>query len=98
MLEYLHDAFRKDRGIVLEAVKNGFPLMDVMDAFKTDRDIVLEAVKNGFPLWDVMDPFKADRDIVLEAAKQNHNSLQYADSAFFLDPVVLASNPQFERQ
>ncbi len=61
----IDESFKKDREIVLAAVKqNGWALMYVDESFKKDREIVLAAVKqNGFAIIFADETLKADKTI-----------------------------------
>ena len=71
-LENAPEEIRRNRSIVLEALKNdGLALRFISTEFKNDREIVLEAVKSsGKALEYASDELKNDREIVLEAVKR----------------------------
>jgi len=75
------EALKKDREVVLEAVKvdqNGDVFRMIGDELKNDREIVLEGVRNyGYTLSFVTeDNLKNDKEIVLTAVKQIGSALR----------------------
>ncbi len=90
-LKYADESLRKDREVVLEAVKSdGYALEYVDKSFKKDREIVLELVKsNGSALEYTDESLRRDREIVLEAVKSNGWVLLYADKSFRKDREIV---------
>ncbi len=93
----INDSFKKDREMVLAAVKqNETTLHYVDESFKKDQEIVLVAVKRcGNMLHHVDESFKKDREIVLAAVKQQFRILQFIDESLKKDrEIVLAAVKQ----
>ncbi len=93
----IDESFKKDREIVLAAVKqDGSALYKADESFKKDRKIVLAAVKrDGSALYIADESLKKDREIVLAAVKQDGEALQYADESLRKDrEIVLAAVKQ----
>ena len=93
-LENLPDEFKKDKDVVLAAIKQGGSNIQYADeSLKKDKEIVLEAVKQeGYALEYAGESLKKDREIVLEAVKQYANALEYADESLKQDKeIVLAA-------
>ena len=80
-LEYAGPKLKKDREIVLAAVKQqGYALKYADPELKKDREIVLAAVKQNGTLLYYADPeLQKDREIVLAAVTQIGLALEYAD-------------------
>ncbi len=93
----IHESLKKDREIVLAAVKQeGLALKLVDETLKKDREIVLIAVQqNGWALQYADETLKKDREIVLVAVQQNGWALKYADETLKKDrEIVLAAVQQ----
>ena len=64
-LEKLPDKFKKDKEVVLAAVKkNGFTLEHVDNSLKKDREVVLAAVKRDAVLHLADKSFRKDKQII----------------------------------
>ncbi len=92
----IDESFKKDREIVLAAVKqDGYnALYKADESFKKDRKIVLAAVKqDGYnALYKADESFKKDRKIVLAAVKRDGSALYIADESLKKDrEIVLAA-------
>ncbi len=91
----IHESLKKDREIVLVAVKqHGWALEYADESLKQDREIVLAAVQqhDGSALEYADESLKQDREIVLAAVQQHCNALQFADGIFKKDrEIVLAA-------
>ena len=83
-LEYVAEQFKKDRDIVLIAVKSeGMNLQYAAEQFKKDREIFLEAIKTSV---NILHPyhhpegciFRDDEEIMLIALRQFGHALEYA--------------------
>ncbi len=87
----IHESLRKDRDIVLVAVKyDGLALYFADESFRKDRNIVLAAIqKNSWALQWVDESLKKDREIVLAAVNQNGLVLQWADRSFQKDREIV---------
>ena len=83
-LKYADKSLRKDRQIVLVAVKRHGGALEYADKiFRKDRAVVLTAVKNwGYALKYVHNSFKKDREIVLTAIKSK-SKMYLSPSPFF---------------
>ncbi len=93
----IHESFKKDREIVLAAVKQeGLALKLVDETLKKDREIVLVAVQqSGYALQYADETLKKDREIVLAAVQQDGWALEYADETLKKDrEIVLAAVQQ----
>ncbi len=95
----IDESFKKDREIVLAAVKqDGYnALYKADESFKKDRKIVLAAVKrDGSALYIADESLKKDREIVLAAVKKDGYALKYADESLRKDrEIVLAAVKQY---
>jgi predicted RNA-binding protein (virulence factor B family) len=99
-LQYADKSLKKDKSIVLAAVKRsgrnahvGHSLEYADKSLKKDKSIVLAAVKlNGEALQHADKSLKKDKSIVLAAVKQNGYALIYADKSLKKDKsIVLAA-------
>ena len=92
-LENLPDEFKKDKDVVLAAVKQeeyGLAFKYADESFKKDKEIVLIAVKKyGRSLEYADDSFKKDKNIVLAAVKQDGLALEYADKKLRADKKII---------
>ncbi|EFC44500.1 predicted protein [Naegleria gruberi] len=87
-LSYADPSLWKDRGLVLEAIKQNYgQILEIADeTLKRDRRIVLAAIKqDGTALQFADNSFKNDRNIVLMAIKQKGSAFSHADSSFKKD-------------
>ncbi|MEE3342774.1 MAG: DUF4116 domain-containing protein [Bacilli bacterium] len=85
---YASDNLKKDKEVVLEAIKiKGNLLKSVDESFKKDRDVVLAAVQNsGFFLRYADDSLKKDKDFILELVKNvNQDIIWLADDSLRKD-------------
>ncbi len=87
----IRDGLKKDREIVLAAVKqSGYVIYQADESFKKDREIVLAAVQQiGLALEYVDESFRKDREIVLAAVRENGNALKYADERLKKDREIV---------
>lgn len=90
----LPDKLKKDRDIVLEAVKNRVLKLSDVDVFlRGDREIVLEAIKNAYDfdysLQYAADNLKKDREVVLAAVKKNGSNIRFADDTLKKDREIV---------
>ena len=85
------DSLKKDKEIVLEAVKaSGYTLQYADDSLKKDKEIVLAAVKQyANALEHADDSLKKDKEIVLIAVKQYGTTLEYADDSLKKDKEIV---------
>ena len=90
-LENLPKELKKDKQIVLEAVKNRVDALQYAhNIFKKDKELVLEVIKqNGHALYYVDDSFKKDKEIVLIAVKEDGSALEHADDSFKKDKEIV---------
>ena len=90
-LANLSAEFKKDKEIVLEAVKlEGIVIEFADDSLKQDKEIVLEAVKsNGGAIQFADDNLKNDKEVVLEAIKNDGYALEHLDQVFRKDREVV---------
>ena len=73
VLEYASDDLKKDRDVVLEAVKkNGGALQYASNDLKKDREVVLEAIKNAERSLRYASPkLKNDKNFILEIIRKS---------------------------
>ena len=78
-LQYASNELKKDRDIVLEAIKrDGTSLMFANPKFQNDEEIVKIAIeKDGRALAFVNDKFKDNKEIVLKAVKNDALALSF---------------------
>ena len=91
-LEKLPMKFKKDRDVVLEAVKtSGVMGLQFADkSFYKDRDLILTAVlKDGKCLYWADEKLKKDKEIVLAAIKQNGGAFEYAHDTLKKDKEIV---------
>ena len=90
-LENLPDEFKKDKDVVLAAVKQNVHALEYADdSLKKDKEIVLIAVKqDGDALRYADESLKKDKEIVLIAVKQYGTTLEYADDSLKKDKEVV---------
>ena len=96
-LKYASDNLKKDKDIVLTAVrKNGSALEYASEELKYDKDVVLATViQNGLALIYASEELRNDKDVVLAAVNQNGDSLYYASKDLKSEKdVVLAAVTQ----
>jgi hypothetical protein len=93
-LKWAGESFRKDKEVVMKAVKYDRNALQYADeSFRKDKDVVLAAVKNdGYALQYADESLRKDKEVVLAAVKNDGIALQYADESFRKDKeVVLAA-------
>ncbi len=91
-LEKLPMKFKKDRDVVLEAIKtSGLGGLQYADkSFYKDRDLLLTAVlTEGRCLSRADENLKKDKEIVLAAIKQDGKALEYAHDTFKKDKEIV---------
>lgn len=81
----IKDKFKKDRDIVLAAVKNeGFNILDAAEELRDDKEIMITAILNAptdkttFILSLASDRLKDDKDVVMTAVRREGSSLEFA--------------------
>ena len=96
VLEYADEELKKDRDIVLAAVKQHGYALQYADLLRKDREIVMAAVKNFGRALRFADPeLKKDSGIVLAAVKSNAQALAYASEELKKDrDIVMAAVKQ----
>jgi len=96
LLEYADESLKRDKEIVMEAVKDyGLALGWADNSLKRDKEIVLAAVKQGgYSLEYADESLKRDKEFVLEAVKENGQSLRYADDSGCDKSTRLVEVPQ----
>jgi len=82
-LNFADDSFKKDRNLVLEAVKENGRVLEYVDAsLKRDKEIVLAAVSQfAGAILVADDSFRGDRDVMRAALRQNGRFLRFADDS-----------------
>ena len=90
-LEYVSEELRKDKELVLFAMRQGGWLQFV-PFFQNDRDVVLAAVRScGVSLEFASEALQNDKDIVLAAMQENGYGLQYASEALRDDEEIVSA-------
>lgn len=78
---YLPLELKKDREIVMEAVKSGTLLQHVERNFRNDKEVVIEAVrKHPFTLQYADKSLRNDKEVVTVAYKKKKSSLRHASN------------------
>ena len=90
-LQNLPAHFKKDREVVLEAVKeHPSAIMDADESLMKDKEIILLGVDySGHLLEFADDSLREDKEFVLEAVKINGYALEYADDSLKKDKEVV---------
>ncbi|KAG2382702.1 hypothetical protein C9374_005282 [Naegleria lovaniensis] len=95
---YICDSLKKDKEIVLNAVKNnGLSLQYAHSSLQCDREIVLAAVKqNGEALEFASEELRKDSEIIREAILQNGKALDYVCGKIDKPLIILAAKTHYQ--
>lgn len=93
-LKNVDDEFKKDREVVLLALKRGGFSSDALeyadDSLKKNKEIVLTAVKiSGTAIKFAHEELKKDKEIVLEALKNDIDASKYIDKSLLSDQYLM---------
>jgi hypothetical protein len=91
MLLHASENLKKNREIVLAAVKQNFFAFEFLEELNDHFEIVLEAVKqNGLVLKHAGEKMRDNREIVLEALNQNPLAFQYIGENIQKDEEIIS--------
>lgn len=88
-LKDAHLSLRKNKNIVLAAVRNNPLALQFASILKSDKEVVLEAVKkNGLALQFASEELRNDREVIYAAAIENLASLKFVDDEDIKNEII----------